>query len=142
MRTTFSVILISIIVMSCSKNHEKDRKLENFKNQVVGKWEIEKNVCGECSISNTTYPEGNGNIIVLSNDGSFERLVHDSLTFRGKFLLSMSEECSSSNPTIAITTNEISNSTPHFATIESEKLTLSTPNCYADGSITIYRRIQ
>ncbi len=138
MRNASRIIIFSVIVSSCSKDHH----LDNFKNQISGKWEIEKNVCGECISQFTAYPEGNGNTIVLFNDGVFERRVHDSVTFSGEFFLSKSEECSMSHSDIAISTNEISNEFPLFIQIESDKLQLSTPSCYTDGSITTFRRIQ
>lgn len=89
MRNTFIVILFCTFIFSCSK----DRWLEDFKNQVAGKWEIEKRVCGERMNPLITYPEGNGNIIVLLTDGTFERRLHDSVTFKGRFFLNKSDEC-------------------------------------------------
>jgi len=139
MRNALRIIIFStIIVSSCSKDHQ----LDNFKNQIAGKWEIEKNVCGECISPFTAYPEGNGHTIVLYKNGAFERRIHDSITFSGEFSLSKSEECGKSHFDISMSTNEISSEFPLFVTIESDKLQLSTPYCYTDGSITTFRRIQ
>ena len=138
MRNILSVIIFSLIVSSCSKDHQ----FNNLKTQVLGKWEIEEYVCGLCITPVTMYPAGNGNIIVLFNDGSFERRMHDSVTFRGKFFLSKSEECGKPDSDIAFSTNESLNSTPRFIKIEAEKLHLNIPYCYSDGALTIYRRIQ
>jgi hypothetical protein len=138
MRNTLSVIIFSIIISSCSK----DNQLDNFKNQILGKWEIEKNVCGECISPFTIYPEGNGKTIVLFNDGSFERRINDSVIFAGKFYLGKSEKCNRSPSDIEMSTNEYAGSFPLFVQIESGKLQLSTPYCYTDGSITTYRRVQ
>jgi hypothetical protein len=138
MKNALFVTLFCIFVCSCSKNSQ----LENFRSQVAGKWEIEKRICGECPNSLTNYPAGNGGIIVLFNDGRFERHINDSIIFNGKFLLNKSHECDKPNSDIALSTNESSNSIPLFVRIESGKLHLSTPYCYADGASTIYRRIQ
>ncbi|HLP37912.1 hypothetical protein [Lacibacter sp.] len=138
MRNTLIIILFCTFVFSCSK----DSRLENFKNQIAGKWEIEKRVCGECMSPLIIYPEGNGSIIVLLNDGTFERRIHDSVTFKGKFFLNKSDECGKPDSDISMSTNESLNSTPLFVKIESGKLQLSTPYCYADGVSTSYRRIQ
>ncbi len=138
MRNTFFTILIATIVSSCGK----DNRLENFKNQISGKWEIEKRVCGECMNPLITYSEGNGNTIVLLTDGTFERRIHDSVIFKGKFFLTKSAECGKPGSDISLSTNESSNVTPLFVQIESGKLQLSTPYCYTDGASTIYRRIQ
>lgn len=131
-------MLFCMFVSSCSKNSQ----LENFKNQVAGKWEIEKRVCGECPNSLTNYPAGNGAIIALFNDGTFGRRIHDSVIFNGKFFLTESNECGKPNSDIALSTNESSNRIPLFVQLESGKLQLGTPYCYADGATTIYRRIQ
>lgn len=138
MRNTLFIILISTIVSSCSK----DNRLENFKNQIVGKWEIEKRVCGECVTPLTTYHEGNGSIIVLLNDGTFERRIHDSVIFKGRFFLNKSEECGKPGSDISLSTNESSMLTPLFVQIVQGKLQISTPYCYTDGASTIFRRIE
>ena len=138
MRQTLIVIIFCTFVFSCSK----DRRLEDFKNQVAGKWEIEKRICGECMNPLTTYPEGNGNIIVLLTDGTFERRIHDSVTFKGKFFLNISDECGKPGSDISLFTNESSITTPLFVQIVGGKLQLSTPYCYSDGSSTLYRKIQ
>jgi hypothetical protein len=138
MKNAFTIILFCAFVFSCGKSN----RLEEYKNQIAGKWEIEKRVCGECMNPLTNYPEGNGNIIVLLNDGTFERRIHDSIIFKGKFFLNKSDECGKPNSDIALSTNESSNSTPLFVRIESGKLHLSTPYCYTDGAAIIYRRVQ
>jgi len=138
MRNTSLIILLSFIFFSCSK----DNRLENLRNQVAGKWEIEKRVCGECTNPLIIYPEGNGNIIVLLTDGTFERSIHDSVTFKGMFFLNKSDECGKPDSDISLSTNETSTPTALFVQIESGKLQLSTPYCYSDGASTIYRRIQ
>ena len=138
MRNTLFTILIATIVSSCGK----DSRLENLKNEIGGKWEIEKRICGECITPLTIYPEGNGNIIVLLTEGTFERRLYDSVIFKGKFFLNKSAECDKPGTDISLSTNESSNVTPLFVQIESGKLELSTPYCYTDGASTIYRRIQ
>lgn len=138
MKNALTAMLFYMFVSSCSK----DSQLENFRNQIAGKWEIEARVCGECPNSLTNYPEGNGAMIVFFNDGAFERRIHDSVIFKGKFLLTKSEECGKTNSDIALSTNESVNRIPLFVRIESGKLQVGTPYCYADGATTIYRRIQ
>jgi hypothetical protein len=138
MKNALTAMLFYMFVSSCSK----DSQLENFRNQIAGKWEIEARVCGECPNSLTNYPEGNRAIIVLLTDGTFERRIHDSVTFKGEFFLNKSDECGKPNSDIALSTNESVNRIPLFVRIESGKLQLGTPYCYMDGAATIYRRIQ
>ena len=137
MRTILSIIILVTLASSCGKEHE----LDNFKNQVSGKWEKAELICGECPNPRTIYPQGNGSIIVLFSDGTFERRLHDSITFKGKYFLNKSDECGSRSD-IALSTNEYSNSIPGFVNIESGRLHISTPYCIADGATTIYRRIE
>lgn len=138
MRNTLIIILFCTFVFSCSK----ESRLENFKNQIAGKWEIESRGCGLCINPFTIYPAGNGSIIVLLNDGTFERRIHDSITFKGRFFLNKSDECGKPGSDISLSTNESSITTPLFVQIVDGKLQLSTPYCYADGASTSYRRIQ
>ena len=136
MRNAFLVILFCTLIFSCSK----DQQLENLKNQIVGKWEIETSSCGECLNPLIIYPAGNGNIMVLMKDGTFERRIYDSVTFKGRFFLNKSDECGKPGSDISLTTNESSTTTPLFVKIHSGKLLLNTPHCYTDGAGTSYRR--
>lgn len=138
MRNVFLFILFCASCFSCSK----DQRLEDFKNQIFGKWEIEKWVCVECLNPLTNYPAGNGNIMVLLKDGTFEKRLHDSVIFKGRFFITKSNECGNPDSDYAFSTNESSISTPLFVQIQSGKLQLSTPSCYTDGATTIYRRIE
>ena len=138
MKNAFIAIFLIAIFSSCNK----DNQLENFKTQLAGKWEIEKKSCGLCLNPLTTYPEGNGNIIVFLSDGTFERRIHDSVTFKGRFFLTKSNECGKPNTDIALSTDESIAILPLFVQIISGKLYISTPHCYMDGAGTTYRRIE
>lgn len=137
MRNALSIIILILLLSSCSKEHQ----LDDFKDQVAGKWEKAEFICGECPNPRTIYPQGNGSIMVLFKDGVFERRLHDSVTFKGKFFLTRSDECGSRSD-IALSTNEYSNSIPGFVEIASGRLRISTPSCYADGASTYYRRVE
>lgn len=138
MKNVFIAMLLIAFFSSCNK----DNQLENFKTQLAGKWEIESRSCGLCLNPLTTYAEGNGNIIVFLTDGTFERRLHDSVIFKGRFFLNKSNECGNPNSDIALTTNESSVSIPLFVIIQSGKLYLNTPHCYADGAGTTYRHVE
>jgi len=85
----------------------------------------------------TNYPAGNGNKIILSGSGGFERRRNDTLLFKGNYSLHHKQDCYSRESDIVITTNEQNNS-ELYITIENGKLIFDTPNCYTDGALTYY----
>lgn len=92
--------------------------------------------------NNNYLPPGNGRIIVLSPDGSFERRQHDTILFRGRYFLKKQKDCYSEEKKIHFTTNDTTYSYDVYINIDSGKLTFSTPTCYADGGTAYYRRLE
>lgn len=138
MKKAFFLLLILPILFSCKKEND----ISNLRIKIIGTWELEKNICGECITQVSTFPQGNGNIIVLSANGTFERRKHDTLLFKGYYSLKKNKECNKRSGDIAFSTNESSTPTPFYITIDTDKLELSTPYCYADGAINIYTRLK
>ena len=69
MKKIFTFLILLTILTSC----KKDTEAIDLKNKISGKWEIEQYSCGECTIRSISYLPGNGNIIIISADGTFER---------------------------------------------------------------------
>ena len=139
MKKLISLSLFIFLIFSCKKNNE----IQNFKTEVSGSWELEKTICGECTTSLTVFAPDNGNILVLTSDGSFERKKHDTLVFKGNYTLQSKNDCFSRSDNLAFSTTENpGNTSLLYVSIENNKLTFSTSNCYADGSTQVYRRIQ
>lgn len=138
MKKVFLLLLLIALFMSC----KKDNPLTHLKMEIPGTWELERVVCGFCPNPLTNYPAGNENVIVFAADGSFERRTRDTLLFRGNYALQRSNECDQSVGDMALITNERPGLTPLFIQIVADKLTLSTPYCYQDGSTSDYRRIR
>jgi hypothetical protein len=125
------------VFYSCKKENE----LGDLKNEIAGTWELEKNVCGLCPFPVINYSPGNGSIIILSPDGSYERKKQDTLLVKGTWSILKSEECSPAGDR-ALIINEGANTTSMFIKISTDKLELSTPYCYTDYNAITYRRIK
>jgi hypothetical protein len=135
MKKIFPALLFVCIFFACKKGTELFL-YSRFK----GVWEFE-NFSGY-PFNNNYLPPGNGRIIVLSADGGFERKQHDTILFRGRYFLEKQKDCYEEQKKIHFTTNDTANSWDAYIDISSGKLTLSTPNCYSDGGIAFYRKIE
>jgi hypothetical protein len=124
-----------MLLFSC----KKDNIPTSFKNQLVGAWEFEH--FSGYPFTAPYYPPGNGNIIVFFENGNFEKRQRDTILFKGKYFLSVKKDCYPRESNIFFSTNGALNSWNFYINIDSNKLMLSTPNCYADGGISLYRRI-
>ena len=138
MKTQLLLLLFLTITFSCKKEND----LNDLKNKISGKWELRQVSCEECSNPVTYFLQGNGNIIVLSAKGIFERRIGNSITFQGSYVLERSKECNKATGDIALSTNERSDSKPLFVQLDTDNLQLSTPYCYTDGATSIYRRVE
>jgi len=136
------LVLLTCILFSC----KKERELKNLKGDIEGIWEIELSA-GEANITTggsniTNYPPGNGQTIVFSGSGTFERRNYDTVIFKGVYSLKYKEDCNPRPGNIVLTTDEYSNIYGDYISIESGKLFISASNCMEDGGYSIYRRIQ
>lgn len=127
------VFLLLLTVAACCK------KELNLRSQFAGKWEFE-NFSGYPFNNNYQAP-GNGNIIVLTEDGQFERRKFDSVSFRGNYTVQKKKDCLPRETDLLFVSTE-PNGSERYIAIENGKLTLSTPNCYQDGGTAYYRRIE
>jgi hypothetical protein len=130
-------ILFTIILFSCKKVNDDS----GFKQRITGDWELEQVICGECLIPIDSFPAGNGHIIRLLMDGSFERRLHDSITFRGHYDIQQKKDCIPRRQNFLFVTDETF-TISRYVEEENQKLRFSIPNCYADGGDMIYRRIK
>lgn len=131
MKKTLLVLAVELL-FSCKKDQMSD-----FKNEIEGTWELQK-VTGFVSY---TLPPDNGKIIVLGEDGSFERKQHDTLIFQGYYTLQKKNDCYERSTNTIFYSNESNPSDYNYIELMEGKLSLSTPNCYMDGGTAYYRRI-
>jgi hypothetical protein len=135
MRNIFLLALL-FSFCSCKKNNE----VNTPKRDIVGTWELEK-VSGYPFNQPPLLP-GNGRIIVLGEDGLFERKQHDTLVFRGSYTVRTKKDCYERNTDIIFSTDENSSGSYQYIETSDGKLLLSTPNCYQDGGSAYYRRVR
>ncbi|MDN3656739.1 hypothetical protein QWZ08_13925 [Ferruginibacter paludis] len=128
------VLLVSFY--SC----KKDNGVGALKRDVAGTWEFEKFV--GYPFNQPALPSGNGQIVVLGEDGLYERKQHDTIVFHGNYLLRTKKDCYQRSTDIIFSTDENSSGTYQYIEITDGRLLLSTPNCYQDGGSAYYRRIQ
>ncbi len=124
--------LLLLLFSSCKKEN-------NLRLQFAGKWEFE-NFSGYPFNNNYQAP-GNGNIIVLTEDGQFERRKFDSVSFRGNYSVQKKKDCLPRETDLLFTNTE-TGSSERYISIENGKLTLSTPNCYQDGGTASYIKVE
>jgi hypothetical protein len=135
MKKIFPFVLFLFILVSCKKGNHLF-----LNNRYKGVWEFE-NFSGY-PFNNNYLPPGNGRIIVLLPNGIFERRQHDTVLFRGKYFLKQQKDCLDEQKKTHFTTNDTAYSWDVYIDIGSDKLTLTTPKCYADGGIAFYRKIK
>jgi hypothetical protein len=132
------LFFLALLFSFCSC--KKDNAIKTLKSDIVGTWELEK-VSGY-PFNQPVLPLGNGRIIVVGENGVFERKQHDTLIFRGNYSIQTKKDCHERNSDIIFSTNESASGDYRFIEISDGKLLLSTPNCYQDGATAIYRRLR
>jgi len=129
--------LLIILLVSCAKDVED---FTEIKNEIAGAWEYE--TYAGYPFNNTVLPPGNGNIIVIHKNGTFERKQHDTLLFSGFYELERKKDCYQRSTDILFSSNVPLYTAGHYVEVKNEKLTLTTPNCMMDGGTAYYRRIR
>ena len=135
MKKIFPVLSFIFLFFSCKKGNDLF-----LNNRFQGVWEFED--FSGYPFNNNYLPPGNGKIIVLNSNGSFERRQHDTVLFRGRYFLRNQKDCYEEQKKIHFTTNDTAYSWDVYIDINSGKLTFGTPNCYADGGVSFYRKIE
>lgn len=131
------LLLLLVSATSCTKEGRLERQTRK---DITGHWELSIYACGLCGPSRT-YEQGNGNIIEFGKGGEYLRRVKDSAIFQGRYEIVSSKECNKDGD-VALKTNQSTSGTAMFIKLENDTLQLSTPTCYADGAVSIYRRIK
>lgn len=116
--------------MSCRKD-----KFENLRMQATGTWEYHRYV--GYPFTAPTLPRGNGQIIVIGTDGSFEKRSHDTVTFRGSYTFYEKKDCYGKEKEIFFKTSD-ANSLEKKLTVNGDTLKFYHSNCLTDGGMVIY----
>ncbi len=107
--------------------------------QFSGKWEFVQFVGYPFTFP--ALPPGNGRIIVLGENGSFQRFADDTLIFKGSYFLQKKKDCYQAEPQFFFKTNDRSFANNNAISLEAERLIFSTSSCLIDGGVSVYRRI-
>ena len=132
MKQLLLFIFSTAFLISCKKD-----KFATAREQIAGSWEVYKFV-GYPFIS-VPLPRGNGRIIVIGTDGSFERRSHDTTTFRGSYTLEEKKDCYGDYKSLFFTVSDQSSSET-IISARNDTLMLTSSNCLADGGTLIYLR--
>ncbi|RYD82036.1 MAG: hypothetical protein EOP53_04775 [Sphingobacteriales bacterium] len=130
------VVIVAVLfgLLSCKKDHE----LNMLKENVIGTWEMHR--YSGYPFNQPPVLPGNGHIMVIGKDGSFERKLHDTLLYRGKYVLLKRKDCYKRVDDITFSTTDNPDSYSYIS-MEGDRLVFSTPNCYQDGGSTSFIRI-
>jgi len=134
MKKTFVLLLLSAILFRCKKEND----FNSLRSAIAGTWELRNYSCGECTTPNVDYSAGNGNLIIIYANGNFERRQHDTLVFKGSYVIDKSIDCPED---IIFTTNETSYPEASAVSVNGAILYLSTSSCLADGASRQYQRL-
>ncbi len=132
MKKIFVVSSLLVVFLACKKD-------SNLSKEFIGKWEYER--YSGYPFTNTFLPPGNGQIIVLYDNGIYERRMHDTVLFKGNYSISKKDDCHPRENKVYFTNND-SYSSSGYIEIANEKLTLSSSNCLLDGGTTFYRKLE
>ena len=133
MKRIILLLILPLIFLSCKKNSEEKK----FMKSIAGKWELEKYMGGWSPVIN--YPAGNGNFLILSKDGSYKRMKHDTLIVGGNFSIEKRSDCNADEFTF-VTADQQTNG--NRIDLTASKLTIGASSCIADGSSSVYRKVE
>ena len=132
MKQVLLFIFSMAFLMSCKKDHFAAAKA-----QIAGTWEYHQFI--GYPFNSTPLPRGNGKIIIMGTDGSFERRSHDTTLFRGSYALTERKDCYGDAKQLFFKPSD-----PSFAEyiieVRGDTLLFNSSNCLADGGSLIYLR--
>lgn len=123
-------LLFPLLLLSCRK--------DRFIKDLTGSWEITQGYTFGGPVS---YPPGNGNILVLRKDRSFEQQYPGNSTISGYYTVETREDCSPRTDKKALVLHFDNSTQASYVGVSDNTLSLSTSNCIADGGTAIYRRL-
>lgn len=129
---TLSFILIFGLLLSCKKDNNVD-----LSRQLIGKWELRK-IENFSSVSN--YPPGNNVTIEFKANLKYTRNDSTGIIENGNYKVVVKKDCYGDKKRTYLTFS--SGLAKNFYIIEDSSLIFSTSNCFSDGGIVTYRKIQ
>ena len=135
MKTIVSLGILAIFVVSCKKDNPAE-----LRTNVSGTWELRRSPA--FFGSTLTYPAGNGRIIVLGEDGAFERRSHDTVLARTRYFLVKKKDCDLEEKQVFFGTEDGYYSSDHqVISRNNDTLYIGTSSCLLDGGTGIYYKL-
>jgi hypothetical protein len=131
MRVIISLFLVTLL-LGCKKETSN-----SLYDPFSGIWEYEKHI----GMFTDSLPPGNGRIMDLGNNGSFESRQHDSIIFKGTYVLQEKGDCSPRVETVFFSTSDTAFVRDGYITLKNGRLTVTTSNCLVDGGTTFFRKV-
>ena len=132
MKTLICIFLV-LSLASCTKDFGE------IENDMIGTWEYERYSGFPFNIP--PLPPGNGQIIVMGENGKFERKQQDTLLFSGSYSLDKKKDCYDKKRKVTFSTSDNPGSYS-FIEVSDGKLILSGSSCNEDAGASIYIRIR
>jgi hypothetical protein len=126
-------LFLATLLLSCKKEEKSNSLYEPFS----GIWEYEKHI----GMFTDSLPPGNGRIIDLGRNGSFESRQHDSIIFKGIYVIQEKGDCSPRAETVFFSTSDTAFVRDGYIALKNGRLTVTTSNCQVDGGTTFYRKV-
>ena len=128
MKKILFIVFLSLTIISCKKNGVQPKG-------IVGTWEM-KQQSGTITGGTTTYPPGEGNILVLNADSTYKKFVKYKQSTEGPYRI-VKQGIKGVNTTYDAI--YFDNSTiADYIILNGNELTIG--NTYPDGIITLYER--
>jgi hypothetical protein len=128
-------LLLVLALFSCAKDNGESNTNKN----IIGTWELSK---AAGFAQTTTYPPGNGHIIIIGANGHFERRQNNAVVFSGNYTIRKKKDCHERSTDVILATNENNWNSDQYVEVENELLSLSTSNCLQDGGSSYYRKLE
>ncbi len=128
MKNFIYIICLSLIILSCNKNGVQPKGY-------IGTWEM-KQQSGTITGGTTTYPPGEGNILMLNADSTYQRFVKFNQASKGPYHIVKNGVNWASKTYDAIYFD--GNTRADFVILNGDGLTIG--NTFPDGVTTLYER--
>ncbi|MFT3822982.1 MAG: hypothetical protein QM731_03645 [Chitinophagaceae bacterium] len=111
----------------------------SIKYSLPGTWEATR---AYSDIGAIVYQPGNGHLLKFTSNDKMEFALPNGTVQSGTYRLRMKKDCYTNSDTqLAFTWPGSDYELVYYVVIDNGELSLSTPSCLADGSITYYRKL-
>lgn len=128
MKNILFILFLSLTIISCKKNGVQPKGY-------LGTWEL-KQETGTIAGTTTTYPSGEGHLLLLNTDSTYQQFSDFQHSVKGTFKIIKNGVSWANNTYDAIYFD--GNTPPDFIILNGNQLTIG--NTFPDGVTTLYER--